>query len=87
MCSSWKKTYFSAPSSFYYVLTHKFIQTNQTKQSFLVNIFFTLQSFSQVCAQIILQLVRNEVDNIKCSFIFNRTENLDDSKFRQLYVF
>jgi len=37
-----------------------------------------------VCAQTILQVVLNEVDNIKCSFIFNITKNLDDSKLSQL---
>jgi hypothetical protein len=41
----------------------------------------------KMCAQIIAQFVFHEGNNVKCSFILNWPNNLDNNKFDQFYVF
>ncbi len=41
----------------------------------------------KMCAQTIMQIVFHEGNSAKCSLNFNWPNNLDSSRFNQLYVF
>ncbi len=41
----------------------------------------------KMCVQMVAQFVFHECNNVKCPFIFNWSNNLDNNNFDQLYVF